>query len=335
MWLVHAEIYLLLDTEWAAHKLWVVPINRSLILLPAIASVLFACGDDRAPNPEPPAPRQVGVVATRSAAEITGWPRGLGRAFVVRLAAAGDPYRLVVPELGDRRFADSALLVKVGDSIPVVLLGRRGRVGEALARVADREVGTGACVTWPAAEIEGVTYPRRVRAAAWQVAMERDSVTPIMAHSLAGMNAADSARLTNAIHSVIADVPAVADTTLRGIPFAIRRAYSLAAGNLSIVVAELVRTSSSEAAPREQRLFVVGERSADAQTYRNVYSQAATGHADSTASTELLAAVISSEAARPVLLLGVEERGAMRMHLLQRFGRMQWRSSWNSAVGFC
>ena len=195
-----------------------------------------------------------------SAAELTGWPAGIGRALVLRLAAPEDAFRLVVPELGDRRFADSALSVRVGDSIPLALLGHPGKIADAYLRVADAESGTGPCVTWPAVEVTATNLLRGRQSAAWRVGFERDSVTPAGVDSLGGMNAADSTQLTNAIHSILRDAPALSDSTLRGIPFSILRAYRLAANGRSIVVAELARKSGAEADPREQRLFVVGER---------------------------------------------------------------------------
>jgi hypothetical protein len=265
-------------------------------------------------------------------ARLTGWPAGLGRALVLRLSAPEESYRLIVPELGDRRFADSSISVKVGDSIPVMLVGRRGNAGEALLSVVDAEAGTGACVTWPAVEIGGRSGEQR---GAWRVAVERDSVTPVVIDTFPGMRSDDSGRLVRAIYSLLPDVPALTDSTLRGIPFAIRRAYALPAAGISIVVAELVRTSRSEADPREQRLFLVGERTADAQAHQLAFSSDITGRADGTPVTDLLVAVESRQPRRPILVLGVEDPEGMRVRLLQRVGRRQWRRSWTSVVRFC
>lgn len=324
-----------LDTGIAAHKLSVVPHACSQFLTMAIAAMLLhGCGD-REPEPRTPVPPPPAVIPSPSVAEMTGWPAGLGRALVVRLTSPEEAYRLVVPELGDRRFADSAISIRVGDSIPVVLLGRRGKAGDAQLRVVDSEAGTGSCVTWPSAEIAGARFARRGDAAEWRVAVERDSVTPVVIDSLVGMSADDSSRLTRAIHSLMRDVPAFTDSTLRGIPFAIQRAYSLPADGISIVVAELVRTSSSEADPREQRLFLVGERTSDSQSHQLVQSWDLTGPADNTPVTELLVAVVSRQSRRPVLVLGVEGRRGLRLRLVQRVGRRQWRNSWSSVVSFC
>ncbi|HUR91271.1 MAG TPA: hypothetical protein VMY38_01210 [Gemmatimonadaceae bacterium] len=322
-----------LDTGLAAHKLSVVPHSCLRFVGVAVVAGLCGCGE-RAPEPAPPAPEPNATVATRSVAELTGWPAGLGRALVLRLAAPKDALRLVVPELGDGRFADSALSVRVGDSLSVSLIGHRGKVGDARVRVTDAEVGTGSCVTWPSVEMAVAGAARR-SAAVWRVAMESDSLTPIAVDSLAGMSSLDSAALTNAIHSVLRDVPALTDSTLRGLPFSILRAYSLRAGGRSIVVAELSRKTSSEADPREQRLFVIGERNADEQAHSMVYSQDATGPADVAPVTDLLAAVVARASGRPILVVGVEGRSGMRLQLIQRVGRRQWRRSWTSVVNFC
>ena len=149
------------------------------------------------------------------------------------------------------------------------------------------------------------------------------------------MNAADSTALANAVHSVLRDVPALTDSTLRGIPFSILRAYRLAAGGRSIVAAELVRKSGSEANPREQRLFVVGERESGEQAHTMVYSQDVTGPADSTPVTDLLAAIVSVASRRTILVVGVDGRNGTTLHLLQRAGRRQWRRVWASVVSFC
>lgn len=311
------------------------PHTRSLFLTAGVVAALLAgCGDrdqeSRAPEPQPPA-----TLPSPPVAELTGWPAGLGRALVLRLTSSENGYRLIVPELGDSRFADSSISVKVGDSIPVALLGRRGKLGEAVLGVMDAEAGTGACVTWPSVELVAASFNRRAGAAAWRIAAERDSVTPVVIDSLFGMRSGDSASLSRAIYSLLPDVPALTDSTLRGIPFAIRRAYALPAAGISIVVAELVRTSSSEADPREQRLFLVGERTSDQQAHQLVFSSDMTGRADNTPVTELLVAVVSRQPRRPILVLGVEGTEGMRVHLLQRVGRRQWRRSWTSVVRFC
>lgn len=310
------------------------PNSRSRFLVLILATALCGCGE-RAPEPSPPqSPPPVPVVSP-SAAELTGWPAGIGRALVLRLAAPEDAFRLVVPELGDRRFADSALSVRVGDSIPLALLGHPGKIADAYLRVADAESGTGPCVTWPAVEVTATNLLRGRQSAAWRVGFERDSVTPAGVDSLGGMNAADSTQLTNAIHSILRDAPALSDSTLRGIPFSILRAYRLAANGRSIVVAELARKSGAEADPREQRLFVVGERDADEQPYRMVYSQDVSGPADRTPVTDLLAAVVPRASPRPILVVGVDGRNGTTLHLVQRRGRAQWRRVWASVVSFC
>lgn len=324
-----------LDTEVAAHKLSEVSHPRSpLLIVAAATTVLLGCRD-REPEPVPGAAPPPAVAPSPPVAGLTGWPAGLGRALVVRLAGHEDAYRLVVPELGDRRFADSAISMKVGDSLPVMLVGRRGHAGDARLRVLDAEAGAGSCVTWPSVEIVAASFNWPAGAAAWRVAAERDSVTPVAIDSLLGMRLTDSLKLTGAIHSLLHDVPALTDSTLRGIPFAILRAYSLSSAGISIVAAELARSSSSEADPREQRLFLVGERTAEEQAHRLVYSRNVAGRADSTAVTELLVAVVSRHSREPVLVLGVEGRSGMRLHLLQRISRRQWRNSWTSVVTFC
>ena len=323
-----------LDTGPAAHKLSVV-LNSCLRFLGGAAmAALSACGE-RAPEPAPPAPTPPVPVLSPSVAELTGWPAGLGRLMVLRLAASEDALRLVVPELGDRRFADSALSMRVGDSVAVALLGHRGKVADARARLTDMEAGTGSCVTWPSVEIAGAQSGRPVAVTSWRVAMEADSVSPIKVDSLSGMTAEDSTRVANAIHSILKDVPARTDSTLRGLAFSILRAYSLQSGSRSIVIAELSRKTSSEADPREQRLFVVGEKNADEQAHSMVYSQDATGPADVAPVTDLLAVVVSRASGTPILVVGMEGRSGMSLQLIQRVGRRQWRRSWTSAVNFC
>ncbi|MGI8619494.1 MAG: hypothetical protein ACR2L6_10455 [Gemmatimonadaceae bacterium] len=309
--------------------------TRSLFLSMAAAVVgLVGCGD-REPEARPPTVPSPVAAPSRSVAELTGWPAGLGRALVLRLTAPEETYRLIVPELGDRRFADSSISMMVGDSVPVVLLGRWGKAGDARVRVVDAEAGAGPCVTWPSAEIVAASFGGRAGAAAWRVAAERDSVTPVVVDSLLGMREVDSLSLTRAINSLLPDVPPLADSTLRGIPFAILRAHSFRVSGISVVVAELARRSSTEADPREQRLFLVGERTTDEQAHRLVYSSDATGPADGTQVTELLVAVASRQSRRPILVLGVEGRSGMRLRLVQRVGRWQWRNSWTSVVTFC
>jgi len=307
---------------------------RSLILLLSSAAIAAGCGD-RTPEPPPPPPPPPAALPPPPVAELTGWPSGLGRALVLRLNSPEETYRLIVPELGDRRFADSSISVKIGDSLPVVLLGRRGRAGEAVLGVVDAEAGAGACVTWPSVHLAGANFAQRAGAAAWRVAVERDSVTPVVVDALAGMNSGDSAAFSRNVYSLIPKAPAFTDSTLQGIPFVIRRGYALSAAGVSILAAELASTSSSEADPREQRLFVVGERASGEQGYQLAYSSDAAGRADSTPVTDLLVAIISNQSRRPILVTGAESSDGVRVQLIQRIGRRQWRRSWSSVVKFC
>lgn len=293
------------------------------------------CGDREPEPPPPPAPITPALVPSPPVAELTGWPPGLGRALVLRLSSLEESYRLIVPELGDRRFADSSISVKVGDSLPVALLGRRGKAGEALLAVVDAEAGAGACVTWPSVQLAGARFRQRSGAAAWRVAIERDSVTPVVVDSLLGMRSDDSAGFSREIHSLLPEAPAFTDSTLRGIPFVIRRGYAFSAAGASIIAAEVVSSSSSEADPREQRLFVVGERTSGEQVYRLAFSSDVTGRTDIAPVTDLLVAVVSSQSRRPILVIGVEESDGMRVQLIERVARSQWRRSWTSVVKFC
>lgn len=319
---------------WAAHKLSVVPITRSSFPLAAVVAALaLACGD-REPEPRAPVPPPAPVEAPRPpVADLTGWPKGLGRAFVIRLGSPDNAYRLVVPELGSRRFADSLLSVRIGDSIPVVLLGRRGRAGDAVARVVDAETGAGACVTWPSAEISGAAAVGRP-GGAWRVAAERDSVTPIAVDSLLGMTSADSASLTDAVLSLLPSLPPATDSAMRGIPFTVMRAYRLRVSGIPVVAAELARTSSTEADPRQQRLFLVGEQR-NGSSYQLVYSRDASGPADMMPVTELIVALTSQRSRGAILILGVEGPRGLQLLLVQRTGSRQWRPSWGSVVEFC
>ncbi|MGI9139914.1 MAG: hypothetical protein ACR2GJ_02265 [Gemmatimonadaceae bacterium] len=311
------------------------PHTRLLFVTLALCALVLAGCGDRDPEPRAAVPPPPVAAASPRAAEVTGWPAGLGRALVVRLASGDQNYRLVVPELGDRRFADSAISLKPGDSIKVALFGRRGKAGDARLRIVDSEVGTGSCVTWPAAEVTGATYVRRA-SSAWRIAAERDSVSAVAVDSLAGMSQADSVALASAVTSLLASLPGGADSALHGIPFDTRRAYSFRAAGVEMIAAELVRRASSEADPREERVLAVGEsEGGGSPTHRLVYSRRVSGRADSTAMTELLAVVITRQPGRPIIVFGVEEATGLRLHLLERVGRMRWRLSWSSVVSFC
>jgi hypothetical protein len=311
-----------------------VTITRSSFLLATLAvGLTLGCGDSE-PEPRAPVPPPEPAEAPRTpVAELTGWPAGLGRALVVRLGSPDNAYRLVVPELGSRRFADSLLSVRIGDSISMVLLGRRGRAGDAVARVVDAETGAGACVTWPSAEISGARTAGR--SGAWRVAAERDSVIPIAVDSLLGMSSADSASLTNAVLSLLPSLPPATDSAMRGIPFTIMRAYRLRVSGIPVVAAELARTSSTEADPRQQRLFLVGEQHAGASTHQLVYSRDASGPADMMPVTELIVALTPQRSRSAILILGVEGPRGLQLLLVQRTGSRQWRPSWGSVVEFC
>ena len=308
-------------------------ITRSYFVKAALAAIVFGCGD-KEPEKPPVTTTPEPAIPSRSAAEITGWPAGLGRLLVFRVPSPADAYRLVVPELGDRRFADSAIAVRAGDSIPVALLGRRGKLGDARARIVDAETGTGSCVTWPSVEIDRASYARASGAASWRLAVERDSVTAVTVDTTAPRSAADSLSVASAINAMLASVPGGADSALRGIPFATRRVYMFRVADAALIAAELARTSSSEADPREERLFVIGERRGP-QSYSLVFSRRMSGRADSTGIVELLAVVIPSATNRALIALGIEEAAGVRVQLLERSALSRWKVTWSSVVSFC
>lgn len=319
--------------EVAAHKLSAVTTTRSQLLTAVLALIVVGCAE-KEPEPRPATPVTQPVAQSRSAAEVTGWPAGIGRLLVLRLTSPADAHRLVVPELGDRRFADSAIALKAGDSVPVALIGRRGKVGDALLRIIDAETGTGSCVTWPSVELGRATYARASNATAWRVAVERDSVVPVTVDTTAGRSAADSLSFASAVNSLLGSMPGGADSTLRGIPFTTRRTYAFRVAGTALIAAELVRASSSEADPREERLFVIGEH-AGAQSYSRVFSRRMTGRADSTGMVELLSVMTPRGTSRGVIALGIEEASGVRLQLLERSARLRWRVTWSSAVSFC
>jgi hypothetical protein len=137
--------------------------------------------------------------------------------------------------------------------------------------------------------------------------------------------AADLARLA----SGLATQPG---SRFTGLPFAVLGAHRFASDGRQYLVGHLVRRLNQEAAPGEERTFVIAERSAatPGEPYIVTHSQRSEGSEDTAEHFELLAVVRGTEA--PLLLLARDQLSKTTYEILERNPDGTWRTRWSRTL---
>jgi hypothetical protein len=137
--------------------------------------------------------------------------------------------------------------------------------------------------------------------------------------SIAVLPAGDSARLVTDLARLASALPMPANSRFAGLPFAVLDAYRFAADARQTLVASLVRRIGQEAAPFEERTFVIAEREASAGRrgpFVVTYSQRSEGSEDTAEHFDVLAAIRGR--ASTLLLLARDQLSRTTYELLER-----------------
>lgn len=310
-------------------------------LLSLLTLVLAVAGCERRSEPipvdtvAPPLPGPADTIVEPPPPVVpTTWREEAGGALFI---AGQTPSRAIVvlpeiTELGEGVRVDGSR----ARNVTLDLFDRSGRVGQAQVQTVSVEPGLLDCPMWP----QGALVPTGQSTAlpSWSVAFVAGRVRPIPLQGIDAMVTADSARLAAEATRLTAALPADTMSALHGVPYFVRMAYRFTpVQGVEAIVAEVVRRVPLEAAPLEEHIIVVGERSStrpDAR-WRTVYHDRVSGVETAVSTWEVLAAVVLAPDNAPALVINsVLFEGDVYM-LLERQRNGRWEVRWTSAYAGC
>lgn len=263
--------------------------------------------------------------STSPVARNIGWNDADGPILLVATSAPTEAH-VVLPF---ETVADSTRFPSGIDTVK--LIGRDGRLwrGRVLGAAPH---ANGQCVAWPMATVRdsaGAAPP------GWSVGFTNAApVTAIALDSLEAFNRSDSSRYATEIARMASALKDDTVAQFRGLPFVVRemRRFHLVP-NIEGVVADVARRLATEANPREERLFLIAERTAGGQ-WQPAYWTRASGAEDAVESGDALA-IVRFPADRAAMIVALEEESSMRFALVERDGTGKWRLRWRSAETDC
>jgi hypothetical protein len=262
--------------------------------------------------------------------ENTNWNADAGPFMIAAIDGSSDSVAVVLPYATDSTIGS---LQGVGSPIAGLTFDLFSRSGKAASSVVGTPLQhtdtTQECYSWPAAKLRST--PEN-----WQIGFVSNRVQAIPLESIESMSSTDSASLAASLAQAAATLPVAADPGFRGLPFRVRSAYTFRLDSVDIVVADIVRSVNEEAKPRVEHLFIVGERPAGPAGKVTVsYFNRAAGAEETTAATEILAAVQMGAAKRPVIIVNVESDDGGKFGFVERSDSGKWQSTWRSAYTDC
>lgn len=166
---------------------------------------------------------------------------------------------------------------------------------------------------------------------AWSVGMSARSARIIRTDSIEVLPPADSARLAADLARLASALPMAKGSRFTGLPFGVASAHRFESAGRQYVVAELTRRLNQEAAPLEERTFLVGERPASAkERFVVTFSQRSEGTEDTAEHFDLLSALLGSRSL--LLLVARDQLSQTQYELLERQGGGTWRVSWSRTL---
>lgn len=164
--------------------------------------------------------------------------------------------------------------------------------------------------------------------AGWTLALA-PSVTAVRLDSIENLSPADSASLAAHVARVASAVPSDVESRFTGLPFAVLAAHRFSTDNNTVVVARVARRIPQEAAPVEERTFLVAER-AGAAAFELKYSRRSAGDEDAVQHFMLLAVVRG--AGKTFVVLESESEAATRYEIIERTASGPWRLRWSRTL---
>ncbi len=304
--------------------------NRVSQLLIGILSAVSACRDTERKTPVDSASVVSPATPPLPAVPNTGWDDSVaGPILLLPVAETTDQAAIVLPFLTDSSFtATSGYPLDSLSSLPVDLFSTGGSVTSNSLSSASQRNAEG-CLQWPQGTLADAT------GRSWQVGFREGVATPLTLDSLESATAADSSRLTSEIARISSALAEGADSTFRGLPFSVRKAYRFKVGSVSVLVADVVRRIAEEANPREEHILLIAERAPGENGYAPTYHTRAAGSEEVVRTNELLAAVRFTRNGRPAVIVAFEYGVGGRVALLERSAERQWKISWRSAYTGC
>ena len=283
----------------------------------AIALAVVSCGDASREDAAPPAIGKVAPVPARTGP--TGWHRGAGPALIAPVPGSVVDVMIVLPDVSDGTASDTTsfdLDLLPDRKLDLLGAGSRPETGEIVADAASAVD----CGIWPTARLQRVpTRPWRIAFAEGMVlAAPLDSLLTdsVGAQRLAGQ----AARLAGA-------------GAFSGIPFTVRSAYRASFGERRVLAGEVFRRINSEANAREQRVFVVIEKSARETPERVVHHETSAGSENDVTAVEILAAAWID--GQPSLVTAYESERGIRFGMITADSAGNWKRVWRSARASC
>lgn len=303
-----------------------------------VGYLLLACACDRQANVgakdtvavTPPLPD---TAVTEPAPPVaSAWDSAGGPVFLV-MSATGTMANVIVPSLDSTTELDTVRLQPGPErtlSFDLFQLGRR--VGSAsVSGVLEANTPTD-CSAWRAVRLGGVTD-----STAWSVAFAKERFDPVPIDSIAGLSAADSARLSRDVARMASGAPGDTTDALKGIPFVVRRAWLLSVSSeRRTILAEVVRSLNQEASPTHEQLVLIAEQdSTGPRNMRLAFSSRMVGGEESLESIEILTAGTWRGRSQPVALLARYLGDGVVYGLLTRQTDGRWTMSWVSPYAGC
>ena len=150
--------------------------------------------------------------------------------------------------------------------------------------------------------------------------------------SIEALSSADSARLAADLARLASALTTQPGSRFTGLPFAVLGAHRFESDERQYLVGHLVRRLNQEAAPREERTFVIAERPAATrgEPYVVTYSQRSEGSEDTAEHFEVLAVMRGTDS--PLLLLARDQLSKTTYEILERSADGTWRTRWSRTL---
>jgi hypothetical protein len=304
-------------------------------------AALAACTSRDAKSPPASAAQDTAVAAavvvdSSKPQPREGWSAAYGDA--VYLPATDGGAQIVLPPVhNDSVPPPAAAPVPAGaapasiDLFAVGGLVRTVALGE-FAAAAQADVAQG-CDAWPVVPIRDATASAPPR---WRIGLLHGVATPVPTDSLGGLAPNDAAALVVAINRAAAGRLDDSTSALRGVPFAVTKAYRLRyASDTETVVAVVERRLNVEASPKVERTTLILEKPPTAKSFAVVWRDAQYVSEDDLIAVDVLAAVRFSAAGRDAVFLSLDFGDGSTTELLERNADGRWGVRWMSAYTGC
>ena len=237
---------------------------------------------------------------------------------------------VVLPQMTDSTIGSSPSGIDSIGSLPVELFSRDGLSGSTVFIADPGQASSEGCLSWPQGRLSEIPPDP------WRVGFVQGVAVPLPLDSIESMSKGDSTFVTRELARLSSLVAEGDDSTFRGLPFAIKKAYRFSHQESAILVGDVIRKIPEEANPREEHLLVIAERPVSSGgSYSPVFHTRVAGAEDAVRTNEILSAVRFVKTGRLALVIAFEYEDGGRAALLQRMNAREWRITWRSAYTGC